>query len=151
MHYCFELTYFKEVGLKYRNIFFHFLVQMKTSKSHSKINWPFLKYFPALLVSRTLEHNGYFFSKIHFIFNSRQGLSAIFFITFQSIDFLARILEEISVLCQPRSNQWSQVIFTVILFSSFFISYSIPGRDFKKIIFIVDIDISSTKMCQLFW
>ena len=33
-------TYFWEVGQKYRNIFVHFLVQMKTSKSHSEINWP---------------------------------------------------------------------------------------------------------------
>ena len=36
----FDLTCFREVGQKYRNIFFHFLVQMKTSKSHSEINWP---------------------------------------------------------------------------------------------------------------
>ena len=28
------------VGQKYRNIFVCFLVQMKTSKSHSEINWP---------------------------------------------------------------------------------------------------------------
>ena len=33
-------TYFREVGQKYRNIFDRFLVQMKTSKSHSEIKWP---------------------------------------------------------------------------------------------------------------
>ena len=38
MHSFFDLTYFREVGQKYRNIFV--LVQMKTSKSHSEINWP---------------------------------------------------------------------------------------------------------------
>ena len=36
----FDLTYFREIGQKYRNIFVCFLVQMKTSKSHSKIKWP---------------------------------------------------------------------------------------------------------------
>ena len=42
MHSFFDLTYFREVGQKYRNIFVRFLVQMKTSKSHSEINWPLL-------------------------------------------------------------------------------------------------------------
>ena len=40
--YCilfFNLTYFREVGQRYRNIFVRFLVQMKTSKNHSEINW----------------------------------------------------------------------------------------------------------------
>ena len=32
--------YLREVGQKYRNIFVRFLVQMKTSKSHSEINRP---------------------------------------------------------------------------------------------------------------
>ena len=36
----FEMIYFREVGQKYRHIFVCFLVQMKTSKSHSEINWP---------------------------------------------------------------------------------------------------------------
>ena len=36
----FDLAYYREVGQKYRNIFVRFLVQMKTSKSHSEINWP---------------------------------------------------------------------------------------------------------------
>ena len=40
MHSFFDLTYFREVGQKNRNIFVHFLVQMKTSKSHSEIIWP---------------------------------------------------------------------------------------------------------------
>ena len=35
-HYFYYLTQW----LGYRNIFVHFLVQMKTSKSHSEINWP---------------------------------------------------------------------------------------------------------------
>ena len=35
-------TYFRKVGEKHRNIFVRFLVQMKTSKSHSEINWPLL-------------------------------------------------------------------------------------------------------------
>ena len=34
----FDLTYFREVGQKYRNIFVRLLVQMKTSKDHSEIN-----------------------------------------------------------------------------------------------------------------
>ena len=42
MHSFFDLTYFREVGQKYRNIFVRFLVQMKTSKSHSEINWLFI-------------------------------------------------------------------------------------------------------------
>ena len=33
-----DLTYFREVGQKYRNILVGLLVQMKTSKSHSEIN-----------------------------------------------------------------------------------------------------------------
>ena len=33
-------TYFRELGQKCRNIFVRFLVQMKTSKNHSEINWP---------------------------------------------------------------------------------------------------------------
>ena len=33
-------NYFREVGQKYTYIFFCFLVQMKTSKSHSEINRP---------------------------------------------------------------------------------------------------------------
>ena len=33
--------YFREVGQKYRNIFVRFLVQMKSSKSHSEIIWTF--------------------------------------------------------------------------------------------------------------
>ena len=36
----FYLTYFREVGQKYRIIFVCVLVQMKTSKSHSEIIWP---------------------------------------------------------------------------------------------------------------
>ena len=36
----FDLIYFRGVGQKYRNIFVRFLVQMKTSKSHSEIIWP---------------------------------------------------------------------------------------------------------------
>ena len=35
-----DLNYFREVGQKYRNIFVHFLVQLKTSKSNSEIIWP---------------------------------------------------------------------------------------------------------------
>ena len=38
----FDLTYFRAVGQKYTSIFVHFLVQMKTSKSHSEINWPLI-------------------------------------------------------------------------------------------------------------
>ena len=38
--FFFYLTYFRERGQKYKNIFVRFLVQMKTSKSHSEINWP---------------------------------------------------------------------------------------------------------------
>ena len=40
MHSVFDLTYCREVGQKYKNIFVEFLVQMKTTKSHSEINWP---------------------------------------------------------------------------------------------------------------
>jgi hypothetical protein len=40
LHSFFDLTYFREVGQKYRHIFVHFLVQMKTSKSHSESFWP---------------------------------------------------------------------------------------------------------------
>ena len=36
----FDLSYFREEGQKYRNILVRFLVQIKTSKSHSEINWP---------------------------------------------------------------------------------------------------------------
>ena len=42
MHSFFDLTYFREVGQKYRNIFVRFLVQMKTSKSHFEIIWPLI-------------------------------------------------------------------------------------------------------------
>ena len=35
-----DLTYFRKVGQKYRNILVRFLVQMKKSKSHSEINRP---------------------------------------------------------------------------------------------------------------
>ena len=38
LHSLFDLTYFREVGQKYRNIFVRVLVQMKTSKSLSEIN-----------------------------------------------------------------------------------------------------------------
>ena len=34
----FDLTYFREVGQKHRNIFVGFLIQMKTSENHSEIN-----------------------------------------------------------------------------------------------------------------
>ena len=40
MHSFFDLTYFREVGQKYKNIFVRFLVQIKTSKSYFEINWP---------------------------------------------------------------------------------------------------------------
>ena len=40
LHSFFDLTYSREVGQNYRNIFVGFLVQMKTSKSHFEINWP---------------------------------------------------------------------------------------------------------------
>jgi hypothetical protein len=40
LHSFFDLTYFRGVGQKYRNIFVRFLVQMKTSKGHSEINRP---------------------------------------------------------------------------------------------------------------
>ena len=33
----FDLTYLREVGQKYRNVFVHFLVEMNTSKSLSEI------------------------------------------------------------------------------------------------------------------
>ena len=38
LHSFFDLTYFRKVRQKYRNIFNRFLVQMKTSKSHCEIN-----------------------------------------------------------------------------------------------------------------
>ena len=40
MQSFFGLTYFRQLGQKYRNIFVSFLVQMKTSKSNSEINRP---------------------------------------------------------------------------------------------------------------
>ena len=40
LHFFFDLTYFREVRQKYRNILVRFLVQMKTSKSNSEIKWP---------------------------------------------------------------------------------------------------------------
>ena len=43
LHSFFDLTYFWEVGQKYINIFVRFLVQMKTSESHSEINWPLVR------------------------------------------------------------------------------------------------------------
>ena len=50
MHSFFDLTYFREVGQKYRNIFVRFLVQMKTSKNHSEIIWPLTPYWLEYLV-----------------------------------------------------------------------------------------------------
>ena len=41
----FYLTYLREVAQKYRNIFVHFLVQMKTLKSASEINWPLASHY----------------------------------------------------------------------------------------------------------
>ena len=38
----FDLMYFRVVG-KYRNILVRFLVQMKTSNSHSEIKWPLVE------------------------------------------------------------------------------------------------------------
>ena len=38
--FFFDLTNFREVGEKYRNMFACFLVQMKTPKSYSEINLP---------------------------------------------------------------------------------------------------------------
>ena len=35
-----DLTHFRELGQKYKNIFVQFLVQMKTSKFAIEINWP---------------------------------------------------------------------------------------------------------------
>ena len=40
MHSFFDLTHFRELGQKYKNIFLRFLVQMKTSKFAFEINWP---------------------------------------------------------------------------------------------------------------
>ena len=40
MHSFFDLTHFRELGPKYKNIFVWYLVQMKTSKFAFKINWP---------------------------------------------------------------------------------------------------------------
>ena len=40
LHSFFDLTYFREVGQKHRNIFVRFLVERKTPKSHSEIKWP---------------------------------------------------------------------------------------------------------------
>ena len=40
LHYFFDLTSFYRLGQKYKNIFVHFLVQMKTLKSPFEINWP---------------------------------------------------------------------------------------------------------------
>ena len=37
LHSFFDLTYFREVGQKHRNIFVRFLVERKTPKSHSEI------------------------------------------------------------------------------------------------------------------
>ena len=43
MHLFFDLTYFRELGQKCKNIFVWFLVQMKTSKFAYEIDWPFEK------------------------------------------------------------------------------------------------------------
>ena len=40
MHLFFDLIHFRELGQKYRNILVRFLVQMKTLKVASEINWP---------------------------------------------------------------------------------------------------------------
>ena len=40
MHLFFDLTHFRELGQNYRNILVRFLVQMKTLKFASEINWP---------------------------------------------------------------------------------------------------------------
>ena len=42
MHSFFDLTHFRELGQKYKNIFVRFLVQMKTSKFAFEINCPLL-------------------------------------------------------------------------------------------------------------
>ena len=39
-HYFYDLTHFKRLRQKYRNVFVYSLVQMNTSKSHSENNWP---------------------------------------------------------------------------------------------------------------
>ena len=43
LHYFFDLTPFYRLGQKYKNIFVHLLVQMKTLKSPFEINWPLTK------------------------------------------------------------------------------------------------------------
>ena len=40
LHSFFDLTHFKELRQKYKNIFVWFFVQMKTSKFAFEINWP---------------------------------------------------------------------------------------------------------------
>ena len=40
LHSFFDLTHFRELGQKYKNIFLRFLVQMKTLKFAFEINWP---------------------------------------------------------------------------------------------------------------
>ena len=43
MHLFFDLTHFRELGQNYRNILVRFLVQIKTLKFASQINWPLLR------------------------------------------------------------------------------------------------------------
>ena len=42
LHYFFDLTSFYRLGQKYKNIFIHFLVQMKTLKFAFEIYWPLI-------------------------------------------------------------------------------------------------------------
>ena len=57
MHSFLDLTYLREVGQKYRNIFIRFLFQMKSSKSHSEINWPLGFNSGRLSMSSTCNQN----------------------------------------------------------------------------------------------
>ena len=45
MNLFFDLTHFKELGQNYRNILVRFLVQIKTLKFGSEINWPLLNWY----------------------------------------------------------------------------------------------------------
>ena len=61
------MTYFREVGQKCSNIFVCFLVQMKTSKSHSEINWPLAESMEEVL-SRSRTRIGFLCLTFFFFF-----------------------------------------------------------------------------------
>ena len=44
MHLFFDLTHFRELGQNYRNILVRFLVEIKTLRFASEINWPLLDF-----------------------------------------------------------------------------------------------------------